>query len=108
MESRRKLTFISYAYAIGTIFVALGHSTPTGTSDLLLFIDKIRTFTIYILSWSCQAVLEILFKRVLHLHWFITMPAMFCAGLFIPLLIICIYRKLKYNPKFINLVIGLN
>ncbi|MCH5299787.1 MAG: hypothetical protein J1E56_00580 [Ruminococcus sp.] len=44
MESKRKLTFISYAYAIGAIFVVLGHSTPTGTSDLPLFIDKIRTF----------------------------------------------------------------
>lgn len=76
-------------------------------SKLLDYFDG-KTFTIYILSWPCQAVVEILFNRILHLHWFITMPTMFCAGLFIPLLIIYIYRKLKYNFKFINLVIGLN
>lgn len=78
-----------------------------GRVKLLDYFDG-KTFAIYILSWPCQAVVEILFNRILHMHWFITMPSMFCAGLFIPLLIIYIYKKFKYNSKFINLVIGLN
>ena len=40
--------------------------------------------------------------------WFITMLGMFIAGLIIPLIFIYVYRKLKRNPKFINLVVGLN
>lgn len=42
--SKRNLGFINYAYAIGAILVVLGHSTPTGSSDMPLFIDNIRTF----------------------------------------------------------------
>lgn len=44
MEKASKLKFISYAYAIGAILVVLGHSTPTGVSDMPLVVDKIRTF----------------------------------------------------------------
>ena len=35
----KKLNFISYAYAIGAILVVLGHSTPTGASDMPVIID---------------------------------------------------------------------
>ena len=42
--SKRNLNFINYAYAIGAILVVLGHSTPTGSSNMPLFIDNIRTF----------------------------------------------------------------
>lgn len=67
-----------------------------------------KTFTIYILSWPCQAVIEILINRVLHLPWYITVICMFIVGLCIPLLFICVYKKFKHQPKFISLVFGVS
>lgn len=67
-----------------------------------------KTFTIYILSWPCQAVAEILFNRILNLHWYITSSVMFIVGIGIPLLFIYVYKKFKYHPKFINLVLGID
>ena len=37
--SKRNLGFINYAYAIGAMLVVLGHSTPTRSSDMPLFIE---------------------------------------------------------------------
>lgn len=65
-----------------------------------------KTFSIYIISWPCQAITEIIFNRILCLHWYIVMPLMFIIGLGVPLLINEIYGRLKYHPKFINLVFG--
>lgn len=67
-----------------------------------------KTFSIYIMSWPCQAVAEVVFNRMLHLHWFIVMPLMFCFGLGIPVAVDFLYRKLEHHPKFINLVFGFN
>ena len=74
-------------------------------SKCLDFFDG-KTFTIYIISWPCQSVVEILLNRVLHLPWYIVVLSMFTVGLGIPLLFITVYRRLKHHPKFINLVFG--
>lgn len=67
-----------------------------------------KTFSIYIISWPCQAAVEVLLNRVMHLHWYVTVPAMFFAGIGIPLLFLWIYGKLKHHPKLINLIFGVN
>ena len=41
---KQNLAFVSYAYVIGALLVVLGHSTPTGQSNLPMIIDDIRTF----------------------------------------------------------------
>lgn len=74
-------------------------------SKMLDYLDG-KTFSIYIISWPCQAVTEIIFNRVLHMHWYIVIPAMFIAGLGIPLLVNAVYKRIKWHPKFINLVFG--
>lgn len=76
-------------------------------SKILDYIDG-KTFSIYIISWPCQAVTEMLLNRVMHMHWYITMPAMFIVGLGVPLLFLSIYKRLKRQPKFINLIFGVN
>lgn len=76
----------------------------TGNKFLDYFSGK--TFSIYIISWPCQAVVEIVTNRILHMHWYIVIPAMFFVGLGVPLLINEIYRKIKWHPKFINLLFG--
>ena len=72
------------------------------------FLDYLngKTFTIYLLSWPVQAAIEVLFNRVLHLPWFVTLLVMFGAGLFIPMLIITIYSRSSKKYRFINLLIG--
>lgn len=67
-----------------------------------------KTFSIYIISWPCQAITEIIVNRVFHIHWYFVMPSMFIAGLGVPLLVNEIYKRLKWHPKFINLVFGFN
>lgn len=76
-------------------------------NSLLGYFDG-KTFTIYIISWPCQAITEIVLNRVLHMHWYITMSGIFIVGIGVPLLFICIYKKLKWHPKFISLIFGIN
>ncbi|MGN1433963.1 MAG: acyltransferase family protein [Ruminococcus sp.] len=76
-------------------------------SKILDYFDG-KTFSIYIISWPCQAVTEMLLNRVMHMHWYITMPAMFIVGLGVPLLFLSIYKRFKHQPKFINLIFGVN
>ena len=78
----------------------------TGSKILGYFEGK--TFSIYIISWPCQAAVEVLLNRIMHMHWYVTMPAMFFTGIGIPLLFLWIYGKLKHHPKFINLIFGVN
>lgn len=67
-----------------------------------------KTFTVYLFSWPCQAIVEMLTNRVLGLHWYVVMPSMFIVGMVIPLLISFVYSKFKKHPSFINLLIGYN
>ncbi len=66
-----------------------------------------KTFSIYIISWPCQAVAEIAVNRILHMHWYIVIPCMFIVGLGVPLLVNEVYKRIKWHPKFISLVLGL-
>ena len=110
--------YFGYAWIRNVLTVSIAFMMLYSIIHLCFFIEKKgyelfdffegKTFTIYILSWPCQAVTEVVLNRVLHLDWFITMLGMFIAGLIIPLIFIYVYRKLKRNPKFINLVVGLN
>ncbi len=76
-------------------------------SKILDYFDG-KTFSIYIISWPCQAITEIVVNRILHMHWYIVMPCMFIVGLGVPLLANEIYKRLKWHPKFINLLLGFN
>ena len=67
-----------------------------------------KTFTVYLFSWPCQAIVEMLTNRALGLHWYVVMPSMFVVGMVIPLLISFVYSKFKKHPSFINLLIGYN
>lgn len=66
-----------------------------------------KTFSIYILSWPCQAFAEIVFNRVLHMSWPFVMLAMFAFGLSIPLFIVWLYKKLSGKSKIMNCLLGI-
>ena len=89
-------------YTVMTVSVAL---SDRNVKVFTLLFGK--TFSIYILSWPCQAFAEIAFNRVLHLPWGVTMLGMFTAGLFIPLLVVWIYQKISGKSKIMNCLLGI-
>lgn len=79
--------------------------------------DKIRinrkrliaqTYQIFILSWPCQLVVEIIMERILHLQWWMILPAVFLSGVIGPLILIKIIEAFeqKTNTRFLSLIIG--
>ena len=66
-----------------------------------------NTFSIYILSWPCQAFAEIALNRILHLHWIIVILSMFTVGLAVPLFIVWLYKKISGKSKIMNCLLGI-
>lgn len=67
-----------------------------------------QTFTIFLLSWPCQAVVNILAERVLHWPYYLTMPCQFLMGLLAPMVLIYQINKFetKYNFHWISFCLG--
>lgn len=67
-----------------------------------------QTYQIFILSWPCQLVVEILLERVLHLQWWLIMPAVFLLGIFMPIIILKLVDVIerKANTHYLSLIIG--
>jgi fucose 4-O-acetylase-like acetyltransferase len=65
-------------------------------------------FSIYILSWPCQAVMEIIANRLMGLPFYTVMALMFSTGLLVPLLIIEGVKIIENNTrvKFLSPIIG--
>ena len=77
-------------------------------NNKLLTLLNGKTFSIYLMSWPCQAFVEIVFNRVLHLHWAVVILGMFTVGLAVPLFVVWIYKKLSGKSKIMNCLLGLN
>ena len=67
-----------------------------------------KIYTVFLLSWPCQSIIEICLNKILNLYWFIVMPSMFLSGLLGPLLIIWLYRKLKIENRLLKASIGIS
>lgn len=67
------------------------------------------SFTIFLLSWPAQAVMEVVLSRMLQLPVLVSMAGMFMAGIVVPLLCIQIVNWLeKYVPvRWLKLVLGM-
>lgn len=67
-----------------------------------------QTYQIFILSWPCQLLMEILLERVLHTPWWIIMPVVFVSGVLGAVMIIyCIDEiEKKTKTRFLSLIIG--
>lgn len=104
LKSYRNRLLFSVVFALSLVLSVFLENT--GSKILGYFEGK--TFSIYIISWPCQAAVEVLLNRIMHMHWYVTMPAMFLAGIGVPLLFLWIYGKFKHHPKFINLIFGVN
>lgn len=69
-----------------------------------------QTFAIFILSWPCQLVIEVLLERILHLQWFMVMPAMAITGLVAPICILWLIDCLPNNAlkRFAKTALSIN
>ncbi len=67
-----------------------------------------QTYTIFIFSWPCQLVVEILLERVLGMPFFVVFPSMLLVGILGPVLLIYIINAFekKTKTKLISTLIG--
>lgn len=67
-----------------------------------------QTFTIFLLSWPCQAIINVIMERILHCPYYIIMPLQFSAGVLVPMLIILAIKKIetRYNVRWISFCLG--
>lgn len=67
------------------------------------------SFSIFILSWPAQAVVEVIGNRIFDLPLAVNMTMMFSCGVIIPLIIVWVVRKLKKLPfiEKIELLLGM-
>lgn len=67
-----------------------------------------QTFTIFLLSWPCQAVINVVTERLLEWPWYVIMPFQFAAGIIGPMLLIRLIVSIerKYNIHWISFTLG--
>lgn len=67
-----------------------------------------QTYQIFILSWPCQLVVEIITERLLHLQWWVIIPSVFCVGVVGPLLILKLIEwfEARTKTRFLSIIIG--
>lgn len=68
-----------------------------------------HSFSIFLLSWPAQVVIEVVGNRILHLPIVINTTVMFCSGILIPLIIVLVIKRLESIPCFkkIELLLGM-
>lgn len=67
-----------------------------------------QTYQIFILSWPCQLVVEVITERLLHLPWWVIMPSVFVAGVCGPLVLIKLVEWLeaRTTTRFLSFILG--
>lgn len=94
------------AIAMIYLILAAGRLYEKGNCQFLRFLQG-KTFTIFLLSWPFQAIVEVLFNKVLKLNWYLVSFFMFVAGLVMPLIIYQLVRKLPDSLRRRSWVIGI-
>jgi membrane protein len=69
-----------------------------------------QTLTIFLLSWPCQAIVNMLLERLFHCPYYIIKPFQFWIGVIMPMLIIWFIRTIetRYNFHYISVCLGNN
>lgn len=57
------------------------------------------SFSIFLLSWPVQAVVEVICNRMLNMSMEFNLIVMFVAGIIIPLLVVCVIDRLVFLKK---------
>lgn len=106
--SRNPLSDSAVACLMIGAVLHIGTALTLEKNRLLSVIEK-NSFTVYLLSWPAQAVVEVVCNRILHLPVLLTMGMMFAAGVCVPLVCVKIVSVLeKHIPmKWAKLIIGM-
>ncbi len=85
-----------------------GTRLPVHKVPLFATIEK-NSFTIFLLSWPGQAVVEVVCNKLLHLPVMLTMGVMFLAGIAVPLVCVKIVSLIdrRIPMKWVKLAIGM-
>lgn len=67
-----------------------------------------QTFTIFLLSWPFQAVINVLTEKILHWPYYLIMPIQFIIGITGPMVLISVINKIekKYNIHWFSFSLG--
>lgn len=67
-----------------------------------------RSYSVFILSWPCQLVVELILERLLGLPFLCIMPCMFTVGILLPSLLILLIDRIERNMKYkiISWIVG--
>lgn len=86
----------------------VGTRLPLNKKGLFALVEK-NSFTIFLLSWPAQAVVEVVFNKLLHLPVLLTMGMMFLAGIAVPLVCVRIVSLIdkRISMKWVKLAIGM-
>ena len=86
----------------------IGTWLPLHKINLFTFIEK-NSFTIFLLSWPAQAVVEVACNKLLHLPVLLTMSTMFLAGITVPLICVKIVSLMdqRIPMNWVKLAIGM-
>lgn len=92
---------IAFIFFIGTLF-------DVGSKKVGKIIER-YSYTIYLLSWPAQAVVEVVFNKILHLPVIVTMSGMFLSGVLVPLVVVWMLNTLgkKINVKWLKMICGI-
>ena len=111
------VTFVVFdmkAYnAIVAMFMVLGILMICTHIDLgkikILRIIENYSFSIFLLSWPAQAVIEVIGNKILNLPFLFNMSLMFSTGIFVLLIIVYVIKKLRCIPHIekIELLVGM-
>ncbi len=92
-DMRAYNAFVAVLMIVGLMLVCMSHNLEKVW--ILSVIDK-HSFSIFLLSWPAQAVVEVVVNRILHLPLIVNVTMMFFSGIFIPLLIVHVVKQLKH------------
>ena len=86
----------------------VGTLVPSYKFNLFAGIEK-NSFTIFLLSWPAQAVVEVVCNKLLHFPLLLTMGMMFLAGITVPLVCVKIVSLIdkRISMKWVKLAIGM-
>lgn len=86
----------------------VGTLVPAYKFNLFAAIEK-NSFTIFLLSWPAQAVVEVVCNKLLHFPVLLTMGMMFLAGITVPLVCVKIVSLIdkRISMKWVKLAIGM-
>lgn len=86
----------------------IGTWLPVHKINLFTSIEK-NSFTIFLLSWPAQAVVEVVCNKLLHLPVLLTMSTMFLVGIAVPLICVKIVSLIdkRIPMKWVKITIGM-